>query len=71
MTACDRGLRDIVRHADDFKFNVNLVLIDLFLRLGLIIGAEGETSELVWGLDGGLMPALARAAVALQSVATR
>ncbi len=27
---------DSVRHADDFKFNVNLVLIDLFLRLGLV-----------------------------------
>jgi 8-oxo-dGTP pyrophosphatase MutT (NUDIX family) len=25
-----------VRHTDDFKFNVNLVLIDLFVRLGLI-----------------------------------
>jgi 8-oxo-dGTP pyrophosphatase MutT (NUDIX family) len=27
---------DTVRHTDDFKFNVNLVLIDLFVRLGLI-----------------------------------
>jgi len=27
---------DTVRHTDDFKFNVNLVLIDLFTRLGLI-----------------------------------
>jgi 8-oxo-dGTP pyrophosphatase MutT (NUDIX family) len=27
---------DRVRHTDDFKFNVNLVLIDLFSRLGLI-----------------------------------
>jgi 8-oxo-dGTP pyrophosphatase MutT (NUDIX family) len=29
---------DIVRTTDDFKFNVNLVLIDLFVRLGLIAG---------------------------------
>jgi hypothetical protein len=28
-----------VRETDDFKFNVNLVLIDLFLRLGLIAEA--------------------------------
>ncbi len=27
---------ETVRETDDFKFNVNLVLIDLFLRLGLI-----------------------------------
>lgn len=27
-----------VRDTDDFKFNVNLVLIDLFLRLGLLAG---------------------------------
>ena len=27
---------DRVRRTDDFKFNVNLVLIDLFLRLGLV-----------------------------------
>ena len=26
---------DTVRHTDDFKFNVNLVLIDLFVRLGM------------------------------------
>jgi 8-oxo-dGTP pyrophosphatase MutT (NUDIX family) len=29
-----------VRDTDDFKFNVNLVLIDLFLRLGMIQGEE-------------------------------
>lgn len=29
---------EAVRTTDDFKFNVNLVLIDLFLRLGLIAG---------------------------------
>jgi len=31
---------EAVRDSDDFKFNVNLVLIDLFLRRGLIGGAE-------------------------------
>jgi 8-oxo-dGTP pyrophosphatase MutT (NUDIX family) len=31
-----------VRDADDFKFNVNLVLIDLGLRRGLIGGTEGR-----------------------------
>ena len=31
-----------VRDSDDFKFNVNLVLIDLFIRQGLIAGAEAE-----------------------------
>jgi 8-oxo-dGTP pyrophosphatase MutT (NUDIX family) len=30
---------DTVRETNDFKFNVNLVLIDLFLRLGLIAQA--------------------------------
>jgi 8-oxo-dGTP pyrophosphatase MutT (NUDIX family) len=29
-----------VRETDDFKFNVNLVLIDLFLRHGLVAGEE-------------------------------
>jgi hypothetical protein len=32
---------EAVRDTDAFKFNVNLVLIDLFLRLGLI--ADGVT----------------------------
>jgi len=31
-----------VRDTDDFKFNVNLVLIDLFLRKGLITGSDAE-----------------------------
>jgi thiamine pyrophosphokinase len=31
---------DTVRRTDAFKFNVNLVLIDLFLRRGLVVGAE-------------------------------
>ena len=33
---------DQVRRTDDFKFNVNLVLSDLFLRTGLMTGAEGQ-----------------------------
>lgn len=32
-----------VRDTDDFKFNVNLVLIDLFLRLELIRGPEADS----------------------------
>jgi 8-oxo-dGTP pyrophosphatase MutT (NUDIX family) len=32
-----------VRDTDEFKFNVNLVLIDLFLREGLIVGAAAAT----------------------------
>lgn len=35
---------EVVHDTDDFKFNVNLVLIDLFLRLGLIDGAVLENS---------------------------
>ena len=34
---------DAVRETDDFKFNVNLVMIDLFLREGLIDGAAAGT----------------------------
>lgn len=33
-----RRVLETVRDTDDFKFNVNLVLIDLFLREGLITG---------------------------------
>ena len=33
-------LLETVRHADMVKFNVNLVLIDLFLREGMVAGAE-------------------------------
>jgi 8-oxo-dGTP pyrophosphatase MutT (NUDIX family) len=40
-----------VRETDDFKFNVNLVLIDLFLREGLV--AEPEATELRAALDSG------------------
>jgi 8-oxo-dGTP pyrophosphatase MutT (NUDIX family) len=32
-----------VRETDDFKFNVNLVLIDLFIRRGLIAGVQSST----------------------------
>ena len=32
-----------MRDTGDFKFNVNLVLIDLFIRQGLIAGAEAES----------------------------
>jgi 8-oxo-dGTP pyrophosphatase MutT (NUDIX family) len=35
-----RRVQEAVRRTDDFKFNVNLVLIDLFLRQGQIGGAE-------------------------------
>jgi len=34
---------EIVRDTDAFKFNVNLVLIDLFIRIGLIHGSEAQT----------------------------
>ena len=34
---------EAVRDTDDFKFNVNLVLIDLFIRFGLIAGPEAES----------------------------
>lgn len=40
-----------VSDTDDFKFNVNLVLIDLFLREGLVAG--DEAAELRAALDGG------------------
>jgi NUDIX domain/Domain of unknown function (DUF4743) len=33
---------DQVRRTDEFKFNVNLVLIDLFLRMGLLPAAESQ-----------------------------
>lgn len=33
---------EIVRDTDEFKFNVNLVLIDLFIRMDLIRGSEAE-----------------------------
>ncbi|MFL5286012.1 MAG: NUDIX domain-containing protein [Rhodopila sp.] len=42
---------EAVRDTNDFKFNVNLVLIDLFIRRGLITGAEARA--LRTGLAGG------------------
>lgn len=42
---------ETVLGTDDFKFNVNLVLIDLFIRRGLIAGAEASTLRA--GLAGG------------------
>ncbi len=47
----------IVRDTDEFKFNVNLVLIDLFLRTGLIDPGSEEGITLRTGLDKGLSPA--------------
>jgi thiamine pyrophosphokinase len=34
---------ETVRETDEFKFNVNLVLIDLFIRLGQITGSEATS----------------------------
>ena len=39
-----RAVLDEVRRTDAYKFNVNLVLMDLFLRLGLV--PEGEAAPL-------------------------
>jgi 8-oxo-dGTP pyrophosphatase MutT (NUDIX family) len=44
---------ETVRQTDDFKFNVNLVLIDLFIRLGLLDGAEAD--RLRAGLQAGTL----------------
>ncbi len=33
---------ETVRDTDDFKFNVNLVLIDLFIRFGLVVGDAAD-----------------------------
>ncbi len=43
---------EAVRDGDDFKFNVNLVLIDLFLRRGLIDPASLAGRRLRQGLQG-------------------
>jgi len=40
---------EAVRDTDDFKFNVNLVLIDLFIRMGMI--ADAEAAALRAGMD--------------------
>jgi 8-oxo-dGTP pyrophosphatase MutT (NUDIX family) len=50
---------ETVRDGDAFKFNVNLVLIDLFLRLGLIDDAGEEGWALRAALSGGLTGAQA------------
>lgn len=42
----------LVRDTDEFKFNVNLVLIDLFLRIGLIDPESEEGKALRRGLQG-------------------
>ncbi len=43
---------DTVRRTDDFKFNVNLVLIDLFIRRGLL--ADAEAASLTAALGTGV-----------------
>lgn len=48
---------ELVRETDEFKFNVNLVLIDLFLRHGLINPTSPEGQALQRGLAYGLSPA--------------
>ena len=45
---------ETVRDTEEFKFNVNLVLIDLFLRRGLIDGASRDGQQLRAGLRGTL-----------------
>ena len=44
---------DRVRRSDDFKFNVSLVLISLFIRQGLI---EADEAAMLGGALGGYMP---------------
>ena len=46
-------LLEAVRETDTVKFNVNLVLIDLFLREGLIDPASAEGQRLRAGLHAG------------------
>ncbi|MDO9711054.1 NUDIX hydrolase [Paracraurococcus lichenis] len=48
-----RRVYEAVRDTDDVKFNVNLVLIDLFLREGLIDPAGAEGQGLRAGLEQG------------------
>jgi thiamine pyrophosphokinase len=48
-----RRLLEAVRETDSVKFNVNLVLIDLFLREGLIDPASSEGQRLRAGLNAG------------------
>ena len=44
---------EAVRDTSDVKFNVNLVLIDLFLREGLVDPRSEEGKRLRAGLDPG------------------
>jgi 8-oxo-dGTP pyrophosphatase MutT (NUDIX family) len=46
-------LLEAVRETEDVKFNVNLVLIDLFLREGLIDAGSAEGQRLRAGLNAG------------------
>ncbi|MBS0988371.1 NUDIX domain-containing protein [Acetobacter okinawensis] len=57
----------IVRDTDAFKFNVNLVLIDLFLRTGLIDPRSTQGMALRTGLDRGLSPVSPGQSVTLQA----
>lgn len=57
----------IVRDTDAFKFNVNLVLIDLFLRTGLIDPRSAQGMALRTGLDRGLSPVSPGQSVILQA----
>ena len=45
----------LVRESDEFKFNVNLVLIDFGLRHGLIVPEDADYLALVEGLRGSLI----------------
>jgi 8-oxo-dGTP pyrophosphatase MutT (NUDIX family) len=45
-----REVLDIIRRSDDFKFNVNLVIIDFAIRHGLITPDDPEYLDLVVGL---------------------
>ena len=49
----------LVRDTDAFKFNVNLVLIDLFLRTGMIDATSPEGQRLRRGLTGWSTPEMA------------
>ena len=49
----------MVRDTDAFKFNVNLVLIDLFLRTGMIDATSPEGQRLRRGLTGWSTPEMA------------
>ncbi|MEI9986486.1 MAG: hypothetical protein WDN69_26925 [Aliidongia sp.] len=45
----------LVHETDDFKFNVNLVLIDFALRHGRIVPEDPDYLALLTGLRGGLI----------------